>query len=220
MHESRCTSSMRCSVLAVHRTRWFDALLVRVVVFAVSSGEQSVKQLRTTMPGVGCIHNTHIPLCASVCVASRFFPWREEKGTHPPRRFRSDVACFHIDRTSLRRSCAFHTPCRHVACFGMWRAARAPGIGKFAHRHKKIQAGRLPHFTSPSWQRNDGRAMSFLYCAVGGNVAHSRHAPPSTTRPSRAPVGQGPRVLVGWPLPLGFGLGGCLLLARRGRVCV
>ena len=37
----------------------------------------------------------------------------------------------------------------------------------------------------------------------------------------RAPVGQRrPRVLIGWPLPLGFGLGGCLLLARRGRVCV
>ena len=28
-----------------------------------------------------------------------------------------------------------------------------------------------------------------------------------------------PRVLVGWPLPLGFGLDGRLLLARRGRVC-
>ena len=27
-------------------------------------------------------------------------------------------------------------------------------------------------------------------------------------------------VLIGWPLPLGFGLGGRLLLARRGRVYV
>ena len=36
----------------------------------------------------------------------------------------------------------------------------------------------------------------------------------------RAPVGQGPRVLVGWPFPLGFGLDGRLLLARRGRVYV
>ena len=27
-----------------------------------------------------------------------------------------------------------------------------------------------------------------------------------------------PRVFVGWPLPLGFGLDGRLLLARRGRV--
>ena len=27
-------------------------------------------------------------------------------------------------------------------------------------------------------------------------------------------------VLIGWPLPLGFGLGGRLLLARRGRVFV
>ena len=28
------------------------------------------------------------------------------------------------------------------------------------------------------------------------------------------------RVMIGWPLPLGFGLDGCLLLARRGRVYV
>ena len=34
------------------------------------------------------------------------------------------------------------------------------------------------------------------------------------------PLARGPRVLVGWPLPLGFGLDGRLLLARRGRVCV
>ena len=34
--------------------------------------------------------------------------------------------------------------------------------------------------------------------------------PPSTVRP----LARGPRVLIGWPLPLGFGLGGCLLLAR------
>ena len=37
-----------------------------------------------------------------------------------------------------------------------------------------------------------------------------------TVRPSFA---RGPRVLAGLPLPLGFGLGGCLLLERRGRVC-
>ena len=38
---------------------------------------------------------------------------------------------------------------------------------------------------------------------------------------NRAPVGQaGLRVLVGWPLPLGFCLDGRLLLARRGRVYV
>ena len=35
------------------------------------------------------------------------------------------------------------------------------------------------------------------------------------------PLARGPRVLmIGWPLPLGFGLGGRLLLARRGRVYV
>jgi len=39
---------------------------------------------------------------------------------------------------------------------------------------------------------------------------------PSTVRP----LARGPRVLVGWPLPLGFGLDGRLLLARRGRVYV
>ena len=39
---------------------------------------------------------------------------------------------------------------------------------------------------------------------------------PSTVRP----LARDPRVLVGWPLPLGFSLDGRLLLARRGRVCV
>ena len=45
----------------------------------------------------------------------------------------------------------------------------------------------------------------------------SRGQAPSTVRP----LARDPRVLVvGWPLPLGFGLDGRLLLARRGRVCV
>ena len=39
---------------------------------------------------------------------------------------------------------------------------------------------------------------------------------PSTVRP----LARGPRVLIGLPLPLGFGLDGRLLLARRGRVYV
>ena len=39
---------------------------------------------------------------------------------------------------------------------------------------------------------------------------------PSTVRP----LARDPRVLVGLPLPLRFGLDGRLLLARRGRVCV
>ena len=34
------------------------------------------------------------------------------------------------------------------------------------------------------------------------------------------PLARDPRVLIGWPFPLGLGLDGRLLLARRGRVCV
>ena len=43
-----------------------------------------------------------------------------------------------------------------------------------------------------------------------------RGAEPSTVRPLARDL----RVLVGWPFPLGFGLDGRLLLARRGRVYV
>ena len=43
-----------------------------------------------------------------------------------------------------------------------------------------------------------------------------KYIAPSTVRP----LARGARVLVGWPLPLGFGLDGRLLLARRGRVYV
>ena len=39
---------------------------------------------------------------------------------------------------------------------------------------------------------------------------------PSTVRPLAMDL----RVLIGWPFPLGFGLDGRLLLARRGRVYV
>ena len=49
-----------------------------------------------------------------------------------------------------------------------------------------------------------------VLAAAGGDAA------PSTARP----LVRDPRVLIGWPLPLGFGLVGCLLLARRGRVYV
>ena len=34
------------------------------------------------------------------------------------------------------------------------------------------------------------------------------------------PLARDPWILIGWPFPLGFGLGGRLLLARRGRVYV
>ena len=44
---------------------------------------------------------------------------------------------------------------------------------------------------------------------------------PTTVRPSLAKAwARDPRVPIGWPLPLGFGLDGRLLLARRGRVYV
>ena len=38
--------------------------------------------------------------------------------------------------------------------------------------------------------------------------------------PTVRPLARDPRVLIGWPFPLGFGLDGRLLLARRGRVYV
>ena len=43
-----------------------------------------------------------------------------------------------------------------------------------------------------------------------------RHHSPCAVRP----LARGPRVLIDLPLPLGYGLDGRLLLARRGRVCV
>ena len=43
-----------------------------------------------------------------------------------------------------------------------------------------------------------------------------RSLAPSTVRPLARDL----RVLIGWPFPLGFGLDGRLLLARRGRVYV
>ena len=46
---------------------------------------------------------------------------------------------------------------------------------------------------------------------LGGCGAGRRHSYSATAAP---------RVLIGWPLPLGFGLDGRLLLARRGRVYV
>ena len=50
----------------------------------------------------------------------------------------------------------------------------------------------------------------------GSEMASQNDHAPATVRP----LARDPRVLIGWPLPLGFGLGGCLLLARRGRVYV
>ena len=52
--------------------------------------------------------------------------------------------------------------------------------------------------------------------SLGCKYEEAHHAAPSTVRP----LARDPRVLIGWPLPLGFGLGGRLLLARRGQVYV
>ena len=52
--------------------------------------------------------------------------------------------------------------------------------------------------------------MGSSFVVVGTSQA------PSTVRP----FARDPRVLIGWPLPLGFGLGGRLLLARRRRIYV
>ena len=49
-----------------------------------------------------------------------------------------------------------------------------------------------------------------------GEIAPLPLLAPSTVRP----LARDPRVLVGWPFPLGFGLDGRLLLAQRGRVYV
>ena len=47
-------------------------------------------------------------------------------------------------------------------------------------------------------------------------IAKTQMQRPSTVHP----LAKDPRVLVGWPFPLGFDLDGRLLLAWRGRVCV
>ena len=58
------------------------------------------------------------------------------------------------------------------------------------------------------------RGVVLASCSSASGVG-ARHAP-STVRP----LAMDPRVLIGWPFPLGFGLDGRLLLARRGRVYV
>ena len=60
-----------------------------------------------------------------------------------------------------------------------------------------------------------------LNCSASALLAQAQadraiNEAPSTVRP----LARDPRVLIGWPLPLGFGLDGRLLLARRGRVYV
>ena len=51
----------------------------------------------------------------------------------------------------------------------------------------------------------------------------ARASPEPQVRPALStvrPLARDLRALIGWPFPLGFGLGGRLLLAWRGRVCV
>ena len=55
-----------------------------------------------------------------------------------------------------------------------------------------------------------------VIAVVRTSVLELRLSAPSTVRPLARDL----RVLVGWPLPFGFGLDGRLLLARRGRVYV
>ena len=76
--------------------------------------------------------------------------------------------------------------------------------------------GRLPIHPATVWAGL--RLISFIRRVTGALLYGFRRffAPPSTVRP----LARETRVLIGWPLPLGLGLGGCLLLARRGRVCV
>ena len=64
------------------------------------------------------------------------------------------------------------------------------------------------------------KRLAFLEKTGKNTHAHTHtqtHAAPSTTA---RPLARDPRVLIAWPLPLGFGLDGRLLLERRGRACV
>ena len=62
------------------------------------------------------------------------------------------------------------------------------------------------------------RNERFAFFSISGEMAPfiSELCAPSTVRPLARDL----RVLIGWPFPLGFGLDGRLLLARRGRVYV
>ena len=73
---------------------------------------------------------------------------------------------------------------------------------------------RFPKTTATNPRNPRRRAAVKSYSLPGGASVHGEGGAPSTVRP----LVRNPRVLIGWPLPLGFGLGGCLLLARRGRV--
>ena len=72
---------------------------------------------------------------------------------------------------------------------------------------------RDPFFSRPATPTRAISARSPAACFNGRIIRCLLHAP-STVRP----LARDPRVLVCWPLPLGFGLGGRLLLTRRERV--
>ena len=78
------------------------------------------------------------------------------------------------------------------------------------------------------YNERQGKEFPLLFhcvCVIG--VLYSEHQaqllpapPPHTNVVLVRPLARDPRVLIGWPFPLGFGLDGRLLLARRGRVYV
>ena len=67
--------------------------------------------------------------------------------------------------------------------------------------------------------------FGFLFRSTPSKAGNSRSAHLCRTCAALVPhcgriCGAAPSVLIGWPLPLGFGLDGRLLLERRGRVRV
>ena len=104
---------------------------------------------------------------------------------------------------------------------GSWRLAHNPHDPT-----AQLMIVRPDHFTQ---EKVDTTRPLFVACEVPCALCAGRPAAyaaqlklrwvilaPSTVRS----LARDPRVLIGWPLPLGFGLDGCLLLARRGRVYV
>ena len=75
------------------------------------------------------------------------------------------------------------------------------GAAPVPHRYRRRSAARSGSAWVPANSPEGGKIVG---CA------------PSTVRP----LARDPRVLIGWPFPLGFGLDGRLLLARRGRVYI
>ena len=88
---------------------------------------------------------------------------------------------------------------------GGWAVARDDG--RFAYT-QNVPSKLLP--------KKQFQIANYYITQVITKIAITNQAAPSTVRP----LARDPRVLIGWPFPLGFGLDGRLLLARRGRVYV